>query len=61
MGLTEKQVKEFQEIYKKEFGEEISYEKAYEKGTNLVQLFEAVFKPRENTEKKDKNKDEDDF
>lgn len=38
-----KAVKEFQEIYKKEFKEEINEEKASEKARKLLNLFKVIF------------------
>jgi len=43
MSLSEKAIKEFQEIYKKEYGKEITYEDAAEAGRNLVGLFEILY------------------
>ena len=43
--LSKEAIKEFKEIYKKEFGEEISDREAYDKASNLLRLFEAVYKP----------------
>ena len=37
--LSEKAIEEFQEIYKKKFGKEISYQDASESGQRLVNLF----------------------
>lgn len=43
--LTEEQIKNFQVIYKKSFGKEISREDAYEKGIKLLNLMSAIYKP----------------
>lgn len=43
--LSEEQIRKFQTLYKKHFGKEISREKAYEKGANLVRLVELIWKP----------------
>lgn len=43
--LPDEAIKEFQEIYKKEFGEEISKEEACERAERLFGLFKAVYKP----------------
>lgn len=43
--LTDKQVKTFQDIYRKSFGKEISREDAYEKGIKLLNLMSAIYKP----------------
>lgn len=40
--LTEKQIQEFQIIYKKKFGKEISSKKAYEQGIKLVNLMKII-------------------
>ncbi|MCK5080921.1 MAG: hypothetical protein KAQ63_02055 [Candidatus Moranbacteria bacterium] len=45
MRLTKKQVKDFQQIYKKLSGKEISYQEAMESGTKLARLIEVVYKP----------------
>ena len=41
--LSEKAIDEFQEIYKKKFGKEISRQDAYESGQNLVNLFKILW------------------
>ena len=43
--LSDKQITEFQNIYKNYFGEEISREEACEKGTKLLRLIELIYKP----------------
>lgn len=43
--LTEEQITEFQEIYKRVFGEEISRAKALEEGIRLVSLMKIIYKP----------------
>lgn len=45
MLLSDKQISSFQEIYKLEFGEEISKEEAYEQGMKLLQLVKIVYQP----------------
>lgn len=42
--LTKEQIKEYQEIYKKEFKKEISFKEASEQGTRLVNLIELLHK-----------------
>lgn len=42
MELKEKTVKEFQEIYKKKYGKEITYEEAAESARNLIGLFDVL-------------------
>ena len=43
--LSKKALEEFKEIWRKQFGEEISDEKAVEEGTNLLTLMNAVYRP----------------
>ena len=43
MSLSEERIKEFQEIYKKEHGVELSYEEASEAAHNLAGLAEVLF------------------
>lgn len=45
MPLSKEAIEEFKEIYKKEFGEEISDQEALEKATKLLRLIEIVYKP----------------
>jgi hypothetical protein len=45
MYLTDDEITEFQRIYRKNFGKEISREDARERGTKLVRLFEIIYKP----------------
>lgn len=42
--LSDEQIRKFQELYKKHFGEEISREKAYESGMQLINLIETICK-----------------
>lgn len=42
MNISNNSIKEFQQLYKKHFGEEISQSKARELGENLVQLFDVL-------------------
>ena len=44
MHLSKVAVKEFQRIYEKEFGEKISDKKAYESASNLLNLFELLYR-----------------
>lgn len=46
--LSKDAIKEFQEIYTKEYGEEISFEEAQEKGERLVRLYKVIYKPKDN-------------
>ncbi|OGI97309.1 hypothetical protein A3A11_01420 [Candidatus Nomurabacteria bacterium RIFCSPLOWO2_01_FULL_43_15] len=50
--LSEKAIEEFQEIYKKKFGKEISYQDASENGQRLVNLFKILWE----SDRKDKQK-----
>ncbi len=47
MGLVEEDIISFQELYKSEFGMEISKEVALEKGTQLLNLMSAICQPQE--------------
>jgi len=40
--LSHKAVEEYRKIFKKEFGEDISYEEAEQQGTRLLKLFEIL-------------------
>lgn len=42
MQLSDQQISEFQELYRDEYGEELSQEEAREKGAYLVNLFEVL-------------------
>jgi len=42
MRLADKHIAEFQALYKKHFGKDISKDEALEKGLRLVRLFEIV-------------------
>lgn len=57
MLLSKESIKEFKKIYKEEFGEEISDQKACEKGSNLINFFKLLYKiDKRNKNKKDKKK-----
>lgn len=43
--LSDKQIEEFQMLYKSHFGKEISREDAYEQGIKLLRLLSIVYKP----------------
>lgn len=45
MYLTDEEVLQFQTIYYKNFGKEISKEDALERGIKLARLFEIIYKP----------------
>jgi len=44
MRLSKKAIKEFKEIYYKEFGKIISDEEAQEKGQSLLSLFKIIYR-----------------
>lgn len=43
--LSKQAVKEYKEIYKKEFGKDISEAEAVSQGTRLLNLFKIIYKP----------------
>lgn len=43
--LPKEAILEYQAIYKKVFGKGISYAEALEKGTELIKLFQVIYKP----------------
>jgi len=43
MSLSEKAIKEFQDIFKKKYNKDLSYEEAQDAGESLVGLFEILF------------------
>ncbi len=45
--LTDKQIKKFQEIYRKKFGKVISKKDAYERGIKLLNLMKIITKEAE--------------
>lgn len=45
MPLSKKAIEEFKEIYRQEFGEEISDQTALELALNLLNLFRVIYKP----------------
>ena len=62
--LSDKALKEFKKIWKEEFGEDISDEKAAEQGINLLTMFDAIYRPikkewADELEKKDSEKKND--
>jgi len=48
--LPDEAIEEFKEIYKKEFGEELSNEEARKRAERLFGLFKAVYDPIEKKE-----------
>ena len=47
--LSEKAIKEFQALYKTEYGQDISMEKTAELGERLIRFYKAVYKPSNKT------------
>ena len=45
MQLLDKHIVEFQTLYQKHFGKEISREVAYEQGAKLLRLVELIYQP----------------
>lgn len=43
--LSDERIAQFQAIYKKHFGKEISREDALEQGTKLIRMMELIYKP----------------
>ena len=43
--LPPKAIEEFKEIYKQEFGEDLSDKEALEKATRVINLFQVIYKP----------------
>lgn len=48
--LSEERVKQFQALYKKRYGKEISYQDALEQGTKLISLLKIIYKPMSKAE-----------
>jgi len=42
MQLSREAIEEYREIYRKEYGEEVSYAEAEEQGTRLIRLFQIL-------------------
>jgi hypothetical protein len=45
MALSKEAIEEYKQIYKKNFGKDISDEEAREQGENLIELFRAIYRP----------------
>lgn len=43
--LSKKAINDYMELYKKEFGREISYKEAEIQGISLLRLFKLIYKP----------------
>lgn len=52
MPISQDAIKEFKEIYYKEFGSILSDEEAEEKGTNLISLFKIIYRQIPDEEEK---------
>lgn len=50
MQLSDKQITDFQTLYKNRFGKEISRKQAREKGVKLIRLVELIYEPMTKTE-----------
>lgn len=57
--ISEKSLKKFKELYKEEFGEELSDQVALDKATRLLNLYRAIYAPQliEHEVKNPKDKD----
>jgi hypothetical protein len=53
MRLSPEAVREFIEIYKKEYGEELTYAEAEEMGANLLTFFMLIIPKAKNKQKAD--------
>jgi hypothetical protein len=45
MVISDEDIAEFQRLYKKRYGHDISKEKAYEQGIKLLRLLKRIYKP----------------
>jgi len=43
--MTRSQVEKFQQLYKQEFGEDLSYDEALENAIKLVEMVRQIYKP----------------
>jgi hypothetical protein len=43
MQIPEKKLREFQKLYKKHYGEEISLEESYERGIRLIRFVQIIY------------------
>lgn len=53
--LSEESVEKFRELYRARFGEEISKDEAYERGTRLLNLVRLVYRPIPRADQNDEN------
>jgi len=58
MVLSNEQVKKFQTLYHKHFGEEINEKEAYEQGIKLLTLLSLIYNPMTEEEFKKSNREE---
>jgi len=56
MQLSQKAIEEYKEIYKMEFGEEITDQEAYEQASNLLRLFQVIYRPLPEKKESDSKK-----
>ena len=54
--LSEEEVKKYQKTHKETYGEEISYEEAYEAATNLIGFFQLLLDIDRKNKSKNRNK-----
>jgi hypothetical protein len=45
MQLTKEDINKYKEIYRQEFGEDISDQEAFEQATNLINMMRVVYRP----------------
>lgn len=57
MKLPKQAIQEYQEIYKRQFGEEITEVEAEKQGRNLLELMQLMYKPIPNEAFVDNNKE----
>lgn len=50
MRLSAEQIHKFQELHRQKFGEELSYEVAYDKAIRLVRMLEIILNRRAKTQ-----------
>lgn len=57
MEISQKALEEFKEIWKRQFGEEISDKDAYEEASCLLRLFKVIYRPLPSKTKKERDQD----
>jgi hypothetical protein len=57
MEISQKALEEFKDIWRKQFGEEISDKDAYEEAICLLRLFKVIYRPLPTKNKKEQNQD----